>query len=83
MEKFTRFIHYLWYYCEPNSKALRKEAFEAAKEHFSRIPIRTILRPYPTPRDYEYRRLQFQSFQRGYINAYRSSYAKSKLESTE
>lgn len=79
MKKLSHFLQYLKFYFEPNSKALHTEAFNAAKAHYAAIPMRTKLRPYPTPSDYEYRRLQFQAFQRGYINAYRSNYAKAKL----
>lgn len=80
MKKISRFFRYLKFYNEPNSKELRAEAFNAARTHFARIPLRTALRPYPLPSDYEYRRLQFQAYQRGYINAYRTNYAKAKLE---
>jgi hypothetical protein len=79
MKKLSPFLRYLKFYFEPNSKALHTEAFNAARIHFATMPMRTKLRPYPLPADYEYRRLQFQAFQRGYINAYRTNYAKAKL----
>lgn len=79
MKKLSHFLRYLKFYFEPNSKDLHTEAFSAAKAHYAAIPMRTKLRPYPTPSDYEYRRLQFQAFQRGYINAYRTNYAKAKI----
>jgi hypothetical protein len=79
MKKISRFLRYLQFYFEPNSKALHAEAFIAARTHFATMPMRTKLRPYPTPADYEYRRLQFQAYQRGYINAYRTRYAQDKL----
>ena len=79
MKKLSHFLRYLKFYFEPNSKQLRIEAFAAAKSHYAALPMRTKSRPYPTPSDYEYRRLQFQAFQRGYINSYRSTYAKAKI----
>lgn len=79
MKTLSHFLQYMKFYFEPNSKALHAEAFNAARTHFAKTPMRTMQRPYPTPSDYEYRRLQFQAFQRGYINAYRSNYAKAKL----
>lgn len=50
-------------YLEPDSKMLQKEAFESAKQYFQ-----------GKPKTME----QFMAYQRGYKNAYRSTYAKSK-----
>ncbi len=61
-------IKYIKYYLEPDSKMVRQLAFESAREHFKNkkhVNLDFI-------RD-------FQEYQRGYISAYRSSYAKNKI----
>lgn len=55
---------YLKYYFEVDSKQLRKDAFDSAKTYYLNKPKTTI---------------EFQAYQRGYINAYRSTYAKNKI----
>lgn len=55
---------YLKFYFEPDSKKLRAEAFESAKVYF-RNKDKTVV--------------EFQAYQRGFINAYRTTYAKTKL----
>ena len=57
-------IKYLKAYFEPNSRQLRKDAFEAAKVHFK----------YKSHNANE-----FMAFQRGYMGAYRRVYAQTKL----
>lgn len=58
-------IKYLKAYFEPNSKQLHKEAFESAKTYY---------------KDKAKTMVEFQAYQRGYINAYRSTYAKARLK---
>lgn len=77
MKKLSPFFQYLKFYFEPKHKELQAEAIIAARQHFK--PLRNVSNPYPRPADYERRRMEFQAFQRGYINAYRSAYAKAKL----
>lgn len=59
----NRIITYIKNYLKPDSKMLQKEAFESAKQYFQ-----------GKPKTME----QFMAYQRGYKNAYRSTYAKSK-----
>jgi hypothetical protein len=61
---FNRISEYLKAYCEPNSKQLRKDAFEAAKVHYKN-KSHTVN--------------EFLAFQRGYKGAYRRVYAQTKL----
>lgn len=59
----NRVIRYIKNYLEPDSKKLSQEAFDSAKQYFQ-----------GKPKTME----QFMAYQRGYKNAYRSTYAKSK-----
>lgn len=59
---------YLKAYFEPNSKQLRKDAFEAAKVHFK-------------GKSHDVN--EFLAFQRGYKGAYRRVYAQTKLSITK
>lgn len=59
----NRLIRYIKNYLEPDSNKLSQEAFDSAKQHFQ-----------GKPKTME----QFMAYQRGYKNAYRSTYAKSK-----
>lgn len=65
---FNRISEYLKAYWEPNSKQLRKDAFEAAKVHF-------------TNKSHDVN--EFLAFQRGYKGAYRRVYAQTKLSITK
>lgn len=65
------------FYFQPKHRTLQAEATIAARKHFK--AIRSVNNPYPTPIDYERRRMEFQAFQRAYINSYRHEYAKQKL----
>jgi hypothetical protein len=56
---------YLKYYFEPKSKMVHALAFDSAKAYY---------------KDKEKTMIQFQSYQRGYINKYRDIYAKTKLD---
>lgn len=60
-------IAYIKAYLEPNSKALHAEAFSSAKDYYSGKRKTAT---------------EFQAYQRGYINAYRHTYAKTKLSKT-
>lgn len=60
----NRISEYLKAYFEPNSKQLRKDAFEAAKVHFKGKSRHVN---------------EFLAFQRGYKSAYRRVYAQTKL----
>jgi hypothetical protein len=57
-------IKYLIAYFEPKSKVVHALAFESAKAYFKNKK-KTVV--------------EFQSYQRGYINAYRRGYARTKL----
>lgn len=59
---------YIKYYFEPDSKALQKEAFESAKKYFSG-KSKTLV--------------EFQSYQRGYKSAYRTTYANFRLNNSQ
>jgi hypothetical protein len=76
-----RLFLYIKLYLEPNGKALRAEAFAAAKQYYVLRPVRSAKNPFPHPIEYTQRREQFLAFQRVYINAYRHDYAKKQLES--
>lgn len=58
-------INYLKAYFEPKSKMVHALAFESAKSYYKGKKKTAV---------------EFQSYQRGYINAYRSTYAKTKLD---
>lgn len=60
-----KFLAYLKYYNEPRHKALSVLAMESAREHFKGKSFSSI---------------EFQAYQRGFINAYRHAYAKMQLE---
>lgn len=61
IKKITK---YMKYYFEPDSKTIRKMAFDSAKEYYIGKP-KTVV--------------QFQAYQRGYVSGYRHTYATSKL----
>lgn len=64
---------YIKYYMEPNERELGKLAFKSAKEYYSNKPLsRHPDARYTRTRD-------FQAYQQGFKNAYRSNYAKEKL----
>lgn len=56
---------YLKYYLEPKSKYVHALAFASAKDYY---------------KGKEKTMVEFQSYQRGYVNAYRSKYAETKLD---
>ena len=60
-----KFITYLRFYAEPDGKALRTQAFEAAKKYYSNKRPTTEA---------------FVAYQIGYVRAYRENYAKSKMK---
>lgn len=57
-------IKYLKAYFEPKSKVVHALAFESAKSYYKGKKKTAV---------------EFQSYQRGYINAYRRGYARTKL----
>lgn len=61
----TKFISYLRYYNEPRHKALSVMAMESARGYFKGKNFTSV---------------EFQAYQRGFINAYRHAYAKMQLE---
>jgi hypothetical protein len=78
-----RLFSYIKFYLEPESKALRAEAFAAAKQYYALRPVRSTNHPYPHPIEYTRRREAFQAYQRAYINNYRHAHAKKRLESLD
>jgi len=61
------FIQYLKYYFEPRHKDLSALAMKSAREYFA-------------TKKKSFSSVEFQAYQRGYINAFRHCYAKAKLE---
>jgi hypothetical protein len=59
-------IDYIKAYNEPDYKMVRSLAFESAKTYYKNKQKTAV---------------EFQSYQRGYVSAYRSKYAKTKLDS--
>lgn len=57
-------INYIKAYFEPKSKMVHALAFESAKAYY---------------KDKKKTAVEFQSYQRGYVNAYRRTYAQAKL----
>ena len=60
-----KFIAYLKYYNQPRHKALSQMAIESARGYFKSKNFTSV---------------EFQGYQRGFINAYRHAYAKMQLE---
>ena len=60
-----KIISYIKAYNEPDSKMVRSLAFESAKVYYKNKQKTAV---------------EFQSYQRGYVNAYRRTYAKNKLD---
>lgn len=58
-------IKYLKAYFEPKSKMVHALAFDSAKTYY---------------KDKKKTMVDFQAYQRGYINAYRRTYARTKLD---
>jgi hypothetical protein len=79
MRGFSRFFLYLKYFFEPEDKLVQSLAFEAAKSHYAKLPLRSAKTPYPRVADYYRRQEEFRGFQRAYNNSYRHSYATTKL----
>lgn len=79
MKMISRVFRYLYYFVKAETKELRLEAFRAAQLHYASRPVRTASNPHPRPVDYERRRLDFTSFQRGYINTRCHEIAKAQL----
>ena len=79
MRGLSRLFLYLVYFFQAETKALRQEAYSAAKAHYSKRPVRSKHNPYPRVTEYQYRITEFQSYQRGYINARCHRAAKEKL----
>ncbi len=82
MKTIIRGLKYAFYFLQAETKELRAEAFKAAKNYYAARPIRTASNPFPRVADYNFRRLEFQAFQRGYINQRCSEVAKKKLAYT-
>lgn len=80
MKKLTRLFLYIKFFFEPDSKLVRKMAYDAAKAYYSVRPLRSAKNPYPRTIEYNQRREDFVAFQRGYNNSYRHSHAIRKLE---
>jgi hypothetical protein len=65
----SRLSQYLEYYFEVPAKQLRAEAYASAKSYYATRPFG----------DYGFRVLEFTTYQRSYIAAYRRVYAQRKL----
>jgi hypothetical protein len=79
MRGLSRLFLYLRYFFEPKDKLVRQLAYEAAKAHYAKLPLRSPQNPFPRVPEYNRRREEFLAFQRAYSNSYRHSYAKEKL----
>lgn len=67
MKKLSRFFQYLYYFLKAETKDLRIEAFNAARQYYSTR---------------EFTSLEFQYFQRGYKNYLCHEAAKKQLAHT-
>lgn len=74
-----RFFKYVYYFLSAETKHLRAEAYKAAQAHYSQKPLRDANNPHPRVAEYRYRTLEFQNFQRGYINQRCHEIATAKL----
>lgn len=79
MRTISRLFFYLVYFFQAETPALRKEAFESAKEYYSVRPLRSKNNPFPRVIEYQQRREDFQRYQRAYINVRCSQIAKEKI----
>lgn len=68
MKRISSVFKYIYYYLTSETKELRAEAYKAAEAHYNIRPLRNKITQYPRVVDYEYRRREFQAYQRGYIN---------------
>ncbi len=68
-----QWLAYIKYYNQPRSKDLAELALASAHAYFAE--------PRPRPSGYTQRAIEFQAYQRGFMNAYRHAYAKTQLES--
>lgn len=78
MKKLGEFFYYLKFYFQPKHRDVSQLAIASAREYFG--SMRTAGNPYPRVADYDRRRIEFQAYQRGFINAYRHAYAKTHLD---
>ena len=60
-----KIIDYIKAYNEPDSKMVRSLAFESARSYYKNKQKTAV---------------EFQAYQRGYVNTYRRTYAKNKLD---
>jgi hypothetical protein len=82
MKTISRVFSYVYYFLAAETKELRAEAYKAAQKYYAARPLRSSSNPTPHPVDYERRRLEFTSFQRGYINTRCHEIATEKLATT-
>jgi hypothetical protein len=67
-----RLIAYVRYYNQPRSSDLAEMAFASALQYFAGRP---------RPSAFTTRATEFRAYQRGFVNAYRHTYAKDRLRS--
>jgi hypothetical protein len=79
MRGLSNLFWYLVYFFQAETSALRKEAFNSAKQYYATRPLRHRNNPFPRTIEYQQRRDDFQAYQRAYINAKCSLLAKEKL----
>jgi hypothetical protein len=70
-----RFFKFVYYFHSFETKTLRAEALESAKQFYANKPMLTSSNPRPSVIDYEVRKSEFQAYQRGYINQRCHNYA--------
>jgi hypothetical protein len=79
MRGLSRLFLYLVYFFQAETKALRQEAYSAAKAYYGKRPVRSSENPRPRIPEYNRRRTDFQAFQRAYINDRCARAAREKL----
>jgi hypothetical protein len=83
MNPVIRLFKYVYYFLTSETKQLRSEAYSAAQKYYGQRPLLSEDNPYPTLPEYRYRTVEFQNFQRGFINQRCHECAIAKLNKTE
>jgi len=82
MSRVIRFFKYVYYFLSSETKQLRTEAYLAAQRYYQNKPLLSEDNPYPRLVEYRYRTLEFQNFQRGFVNQRCHDCAIAKLNQT-
>lgn len=79
MKQLGEFFYYVKFYFQPKHRDVSQLAIASAREYYQSRSLSSV-DPYPRVADYDRRRMEFQAYQRGFINAYRHAYAKTHLD---